>query len=249
YSQYCSIYSRRCMFTVSTAVFTVNAACLQLKQDDEACVAALQNAQLFLFHRLSPLLQHTEAQKHSWRALEGKYLRKKKESVLIGCSQQNQFQFCLDVGDLNASVLTEACEGKFIELRKSFFLLTGSEAPLLAKAQALLRWHQTSGFSSATGHPTHRNQAGSQRICSCSGIVYYPKMSPVVIVLVSDGNRCLLGRQPSFPRGMYSALAGFCDMGEYSCSCGPAGASLRSRNTHLCDQPVSLFQVRLWRRL
>nr|XP_020472385.1 nucleoside diphosphate-linked moiety X motif 13-like [Monopterus albus] len=39
-------------------------------------------------------------------------------------------------------------------------------------------------------------------------------MSPVVIALVSDGKRCLLGRQSSFPRGMYSALAGFCDMGE-----------------------------------
>nr|XP_046233424.1 nucleoside diphosphate-linked moiety X motif 13 isoform X2 [Scatophagus argus] len=39
-------------------------------------------------------------------------------------------------------------------------------------------------------------------------------MSPVVIVLVSAGKRCLLGRQSSFPRGMFSALAGFCDMGE-----------------------------------
>ncbi|XP_056152868.1 nucleoside diphosphate-linked moiety X motif 13 isoform X1 [Lampris incognitus] len=39
-------------------------------------------------------------------------------------------------------------------------------------------------------------------------------MAPVAIVLVSDGKRCLLGRQASFPRGMYSALAGFCDMGE-----------------------------------
>uniref|UniRef100_A0A3Q3JCG3 Nudix hydrolase domain-containing protein n=1 Tax=Monopterus albus TaxID=43700 RepID=A0A3Q3JCG3_MONAL len=61
---------------------------------------------------------------------------------------------------------------------------------------------------------TRRNQAGSQRVCSSSGIVYYPKMSPVVIALVSDGKRCLLGRQSSFPRGMYSALAGFCDMGQ-----------------------------------
>ncbi|XP_040885580.1 nucleoside diphosphate-linked moiety X motif 13 isoform X3 [Toxotes jaculatrix] len=83
-----------------------------------------------------------------------------------------------------------------------------------AQGQALLRWHQTSRFCSATGQPTLRNQAGSQRLCSSSGIVYYPKMSPVVIVLVSDGKRCLLGRQSSFPRGMYSALAGFCDMGE-----------------------------------
>ncbi|KAL7990422.1 hypothetical protein Chor_013852 [Crotalus horridus] len=39
-------------------------------------------------------------------------------------------------------------------------------------------------------------------------------MSPVVIALVSDGSRCLLVRQASFPKGMYSALAGFCDVGK-----------------------------------
>ncbi|XP_066856383.1 NAD(P)H pyrophosphatase NUDT13, mitochondrial isoform X2 [Anser cygnoides] len=39
-------------------------------------------------------------------------------------------------------------------------------------------------------------------------------MSPVVITLVSDGSRCLLTRQPSFPQGMYTALSGFCDLGE-----------------------------------
>lgn len=111
-------------------------------------------------------------------------------------------------GALDQASVEEACEGKFIELRKSFFLLTGSEAPLLAKvgsynraeqlrpqttacsppgpsvhcvfqAQALLRWHQSSGFCSATGQPTHRNQAGSQRICSSSGIIYYPKVTLV----------------------------------------------------------------------
>lgn len=39
-------------------------------------------------------------------------------------------------------------------------------------------------------------------------------MAPVVITLVSDGARCLLARQSSFPRGLYSALAGFCDIGK-----------------------------------
>lgn len=39
-------------------------------------------------------------------------------------------------------------------------------------------------------------------------------MSPVVITLVSDGSRCLLSRQPSFPPGMFSALSGFCDVGK-----------------------------------
>ncbi|XP_044035848.1 nucleoside diphosphate-linked moiety X motif 13 isoform X2 [Siniperca chuatsi] len=197
----------------------------RLKEDDEACAAALQTGRIFLFHRLSPLLQRTEQGTFRPAALMcsdvqsilerlGSDRTLLKESVLIGCSKQNQAQFCLDVGELDQAAVEEVCEGNFIDLRKAFFLLTGAEVPLVAKGQALLRWHQTSGFCSATGQPTHRNQAGSQRVCSSSGIVYYPKMSPVVIVLVSDGKRCLLGRQSSFPRGMYSALAGFCDMGE-----------------------------------
>ncbi|XP_070708553.1 NAD(P)H pyrophosphatase NUDT13, mitochondrial [Pempheris klunzingeri] len=197
----------------------------RLKEDDEACAAALQNGHIFLFHRLSPLLHRTEQgtlRPQAYRTSELQSILERlgsdgsllKDSVLIGCSEQNQTQFCLDVGHLDQAALEEVCEGNFIDLRKAFFLLTGAGAPLVAKAQALLRWHQTSGFCSATGQPTHRNQAGSQRVCSSNGIIYYPKMSPVVIVLVSDGKRCLLGRQPSFPRGMYSALAGFCDMGE-----------------------------------
>ncbi|XP_063748754.1 nucleoside diphosphate-linked moiety X motif 13 isoform X2 [Eleginops maclovinus] len=180
---------------------------------------------MFLFHRLSPLLQRNP--QGTFRTAElrtsdvqslleniGSDRTLLQESVLIGCTGQNQAQFCLDIGSLDQAAAEKVCGGTFVDLRKSFFLLSRREAPLVAKAQALLRWHQTSGFCSATGQPTHRNQAGSQRTCSSSGIIYYPKMSPVVIVLVSDGKRCLLGRQASFPRGMYSALAGFCDMGE-----------------------------------
>ncbi|XP_042591082.1 NAD(P)H pyrophosphatase NUDT13, mitochondrial isoform X2 [Cyprinus carpio] len=102
----------------------------------------------------------------------------------------------------------------FVDLRKAFFMIPGPESPLAAKGQALLRWHQTNCFCSATGQPTVRNQSGSFRVCHSSGITYYPKMAPVVIVLVSDGSRCLLARQAMFPPGMYSALSGFCDMGE-----------------------------------
>ncbi|XP_041829935.1 NAD(P)H pyrophosphatase NUDT13, mitochondrial-like [Melanotaenia boesemani] len=198
----------------------------RLKEDDELCVAALQDGVFFLFHRLSPLLHRgnngtfrpipltcSDLQSVLQRfGSDGSLL---KASVLIGCSEQNQAQFCLDVGELDQACVAEACRGTFMDLRKAFFLLPAAESPLVAKGQALLRWHQTNRFCSATGQPTVRNQAGSQRVCSSNGsIIYYPKMSPVVIVLVSDGTRCLLGRQASFPPGLYSALAGFCDMGE-----------------------------------
>uniref|UniRef100_A0A3B4ZLY5 NAD(+) diphosphatase n=1 Tax=Stegastes partitus TaxID=144197 RepID=A0A3B4ZLY5_9TELE len=212
--------TRRCSSFVSR-MRLVN----RLKADDDACAAALHGGRIFLFHSLSPLLQRTDRGTFRTSALTGSDLQsilKKlgsdesllKESVLIGCSEQNQAQFCLDVGELDQAAVEEQCGGTFVDLRKAFFLLTSAEAPLVAKGQALLRWHQTNRFCSATGQPTHRNQAGSQRFCSSGSAIYYPKMSPVVIVLVSDGTRCLLGRQASFPRGMYSALAGFCDMGE-----------------------------------
>uniref|UniRef100_A0A8D3EC41 Nudix (nucleoside diphosphate linked moiety X)-type motif 13 n=1 Tax=Scophthalmus maximus TaxID=52904 RepID=A0A8D3EC41_SCOMX len=209
---------------LSTSVRYVNG----LKEDDSLCDAALQSGRILLFHRLSPLLQRTERGtfrpaafnssgreplKH--RTSGGEPQKQRTSAVLLGCSEQNQAEFCLDLGELDQAAVEEECEGNFVDLRKSFFLLTGAEAPLVSKGQALLRWHQTSRFCSATGQPTHRNQAGSQRVCSSTGTIYYPKMSPVVIVLVSDGKRCLLGRQASFPRGMYSALAGFCDMGQY----------------------------------
>ncbi|XP_069015942.1 NAD(P)H pyrophosphatase NUDT13, mitochondrial [Embiotoca jacksoni] len=195
----------------------------RLKEDDESCAAALQNGHMFLFHRLWPLLNRTErgtlrpepltySDVQSILQRLGSDRSLLKESVLIGCSEQNQAQFCLDLGELDKAAVEEQCDGTFVDLRKAFFLLAGTKAPLVAKGQALLRWHQTTRFCSATGQPTHRNQAGSQRVCS--SLVYYPKMSPVVIFLVSDGKRCLLGRQPSFPPGMFSALAGFCDMGE-----------------------------------
>ncbi|XP_029954032.1 nucleoside diphosphate-linked moiety X motif 13-like [Salarias fasciatus] len=197
----------------------------RLKEDDEACAAALQKGCVFLFHRLSPLLQQTGKATFRPAALTCSDVQSAlqrlgadqsllDDSVLIGCSEHNQAQFCLDVGELDQAAVEAECRGVFMDLRKSFFLLDGTAAPLVAKGQALIRWHQINRFCSETGQPTHRNRSGSHRACSNSSTIYYPKMSPVSIVLVSDGERCLLGRQSSFPRGMYSALAGFCDMGE-----------------------------------
>ncbi|XP_075996213.1 NAD(P)H pyrophosphatase NUDT13, mitochondrial isoform X2 [Genypterus blacodes] len=97
------------------------------------------------------------------------------ESVLIGCSADKQAQFCLDVGALQQAAVEGACEGTFTDLRKSFFLLSAAEAPLVAKGRALLHWHQTNAFCGATGEPTRRNRAGSQRASSGGGVVLYPK--------------------------------------------------------------------------
>ncbi|XP_039472432.1 nucleoside diphosphate-linked moiety X motif 13 isoform X3 [Oreochromis aureus] len=161
----------------------------RLKEDDEACTAALKDGSIFLFHRLSPLLRCTDVGTFSPATLtcsdvqsvlqrlgsDGSPL---KEAVLIGCSEQNQAQFCLDVGELDQAAVEEASQGTFIDLRKAFFLLPAAEAPLVSKGQALLRWHQSTRFCGASGQPTQRNRAGSQRFCSSSSTVYYPKVRP-----------------------------------------------------------------------
>uniref|UniRef100_A0A3B3XMA4 NADH pyrophosphatase-like N-terminal domain-containing protein n=1 Tax=Poecilia mexicana TaxID=48701 RepID=A0A3B3XMA4_9TELE len=180
----------------------------KLKENDAACLSALQNGHIFLFHRLMPLLQCSQGNLMIvlWLYLlevqsvlhksgsDGSLL---KESILIGCSEQNHAQFCLDVGKsmldsfcLSLQSLRKIlnCKGTFMDLRKAFFLLEGAEAPLVAKAQALLRWHQINRFCGATGQLTQRNQAGSQRACSSSSIVYYPKVT-VDMVIASRGGR------------------------------------------------------------
>jgi NAD+ diphosphatase len=52
------------------------------------------------------------------------------------------------------------------------------------------------------------------RVCPACGTQHHPRTDPVVIMLVTDGDRALLGRQAQWPAGRYSALAGFVEPGE-----------------------------------
>ncbi len=46
------------------------------------------------------------------------------------------------------------------------------------------------------------------------GQEFFPRLDPAIIVLVTDGERALLGRQPNWPPGRYSTIAGFVEPGE-----------------------------------
>ncbi|XP_066053123.1 LOW QUALITY PROTEIN: NAD(P)H pyrophosphatase NUDT13, mitochondrial-like [Chamaea fasciata] len=122
--------------------------------------------------------------------------------------------FQLPNGALEKSVIESELQGSFTDLRRALLVLDGKDSPLLALAQSLLRWHDSHQYCSKTGQPTQKNPAGSKRVCHASGVTYYPQMSPVAITLVSNRSQCLLVRQPSFPPGMFTALSGFCDLGE-----------------------------------
>lgn len=94
--------------------------------------------------------------------------------------------------------------------------LEGETLALLAQAKAVCAWHARHRFCSACGAPSEVAAAGWRRDCPACKAQHFPRTDPVVIMLAvsPDGERCLLGRQTRFPKGMHSALAGFVEPGE-----------------------------------
>lgn len=100
------------------------------------------------------------------------------------------------------------------DLRQIMSQLDAVEAELAATAKAVLSWHRSHRFCSACGQPSVMAEAGWQRRCPDCGTVHFPRTDPVVIMLITRGERLLLGRSPGWPEGMYSTLAGFMEPGE-----------------------------------
>ena len=106
--------------------------------------------------------------------------------------------------------------GSFEELRFLGTVLPPDEANLTAHARALVLWHASQVFCGVCGSPARPEAGGNSRICTnedCARHVF-PRVDPAIIVLVSNGDRCLLGRQASWPEARYSTIAGFVEPGE-----------------------------------
>ncbi|HEX7060806.1 MAG TPA: NAD(+) diphosphatase [Woeseiaceae bacterium] len=106
--------------------------------------------------------------------------------------------------------------GQFHDLRYLGNALPVDEANLVAQARALVVWHQSQRFCGRCGALSRAESGGNTRVCigpEC-GIRIFPRVDPAIIVLVTDRDRCLLGRQGNWPEGRYSTIAGFVEPGE-----------------------------------
>jgi NAD+ diphosphatase len=106
--------------------------------------------------------------------------------------------------------------GEFHDLRYLGTVLPADEANLVAHARALVLWHASQIFCGVCGSSARSEAAGNSRICmnnECRREIF-PRVDPAIIVLVADGDRCLLGRQSGWPEGRYSTVAGFVEPGE-----------------------------------
>ena len=104
----------------------------------------------------------------------------------------------------------------FEDLRVAGGLLPQDEAGLLAYARAMVLWRRRHRHCGSCGAPARSESAGHVMKCTdpACGAEQFPRLDPAIIVLVTDGERALLGRQAAWPAGRYSTIAGFVEPGE-----------------------------------
>jgi len=134
------------------------------------------------------------------------------EPVLLGLDGE-QALFATDV-DGREDLAPMLGAARAVALRDVAAGASGHDAGLLAYAVGMLNWHRDHRFCARCGGPTAVADAGHLRVCPRCGAHHHPRTDPVVIMLVENGDRVLLGHQASWPAGRYSALAGFVEPGE-----------------------------------
>lgn len=104
--------------------------------------------------------------------------------------------------------------GRAVRLFGMLDQMRPGEAATYAGARSVLDWHSRHQFCANCGAQTGMFRAGWGRKCGACQTEHFPRVDPVVIMVAEHGGRALLGRQPSWPPGRYSALAGFLEPGE-----------------------------------
>jgi NAD+ diphosphatase len=136
------------------------------------------------------------------------------EPILLGLERHVPL-FALDLDRLQSTTSPSWAENpKLVELRDAGALLPHAEAGLAAYLSSLLGWHRTHRFCANCGAATELRGAGSMRKCPSCGAQHFPRVDPVVIMLVENAGRLLLGRHAAWPPQRYSVLAGFVAPGE-----------------------------------
>ncbi|TYK66329.1 NAD(+) diphosphatase [Colwellia echini] len=142
------------------------------------------------------------------------------KTSVSGDKSQSSSIFAIDFKKLRFSTQEELTElGQWQKLRGITPNLTAIDASILALAKGLVYWHTSHQFCGLCGNTSLAVEAGHARRCTDCRNMTFPRTDPAVIMLVEkmfdDGiARCLLGRQASWDKGVYSILAGFVDPGE-----------------------------------
>ena len=137
--------------------------------------------------------------------------------IYLGKDRSQAEYVCLDISKYPENKLTPLfANGQFGDLRKADPSISGDDGSILAYAKAMCHWHAHSEYCSVCGSFAISSEAGHTRECSnvdCA-MVHFPRTDSAIIVAVTFEDKILLGRQPNWPKGMLSVLAGFVEPGE-----------------------------------
>jgi NAD+ diphosphatase len=126
--------------------------------------------------------------------------------------------FAIDVSEIDEPLRALQLDAawRFEDARAAAALLSPPETGILAQSRSQVDWHRRHQFCSVCGQRTVQGLGGHVRRCTACQAEHFPRTDPVAIMLVCDGDRCLLGqtRGRLARTGTYSALAGFIDQGE-----------------------------------
>jgi NAD+ diphosphatase len=122
--------------------------------------------------------------------------------------------FTYEIDSLEPPQLMEGA--RFEDLRMIAAFLPAEEAGLLGYARGMVLWRARHRFCGTCGATTLPARGGHVLVCTNPVCRHeqFPRIDPAIIVLVSDGERALLGRQAAWPVGRYSTIAGFVEPGE-----------------------------------
>lgn len=129
--------------------------------------------------------------------------------VLLGAHEGVAY-FALDLPILQPDTPPAWSLRKFI----STAALLPQQAGIIAQAAAVLNWHRTHGYCATCGARSTMAFGGWRRDCTACGKEHFPRTDPVVIMLVTCGNMCLLAQGVHYTSRTYSCLAGFMESGE-----------------------------------
>jgi len=124
------------------------------------------------------------------------------------------FSICVDA-ETGAAIAAELAAGD-IDLRSAGLQWPAFDSGLFAYARALAHWQARARWCGACGTPLQLLALGHRAHCTnpACALDHFPRVDPAIIVIVGDGERCLLGRQASWHPTRWSTLAGFVEPGE-----------------------------------
>jgi len=136
-------------------------------------------------------------------------------STFLGLARGSAW-FTLVLDEAHAAVFVSLTDAHRLSLRDAGLTFPAFEAGLFAYAKGITHWQRQTRFCSVCGSPILVVASGHRAQCTHPDTphMHFPRTDAAIIVIVEEGNACLLGRQRGWPAGRYSTLAGFIEPGE-----------------------------------